>query len=158
MGGANDGTPSWGDVGDVFLGCEPAGAPANTTLREMAQALNAYRLANGLGAVAYSRTLEAAAGGHAEDMYLRSFFDHENPDGEGPADRVIQLGFCQPTVVGENIAEGQTNVTEVQTGWERSPGHRANMLDPRFTFVGMGHYVSAQGREYWVQVFARSQF
>lgn len=133
--------------------CEGSGPPMGAVHREMFLAVNAYRQQNGRSALRYSRTLEAAANAHAQDLYVRDFFDHTNPDGLGPGDRALQAGFCHDRV-GENIAAGQTSVSEVQEGWERSPGHKANMLYPYYEWAGMGHYVSPDGRHYWVQVFA----
>jgi uncharacterized protein YkwD len=144
---AND--PGVGDSGY----CEPIGTPDTEAQQQMLNALNNYRLANGLGLVMYSDALEQAAQSHAQDMYVRNFFSHTNPDGEEPLDRVIAAGFCNPSLAGENIAFGQNSVSEVQSGWEDSPSHNANMLHGQVTFVGMGHYTSPLGVQYWVQVF-----
>jgi len=127
----------------------------------MHEALNAYRVRNGLSELLYSDSLETAADAHARDMYQRDFFSHENPDGETPLDRAVAAGFCQPMLVGENIAWGQgalTTVPEVQTGWENSPDHNANMLESDYAFAGMGHYVSPASGRYWVQVFGTPQY
>ena len=144
---AND--PGVGDSGY----CEPIGTPDTETQQQMLNALNNHRLANGLGLAMYSDTLEQAAQSHAQDMYVRGFFSHTNPDGDEPLDRAIASGFCNPALAGENIAFGQDSVSDVQSGWEGSPSHNANMLHAQVTFVGMGHYTSPLGVQYWVQVF-----
>ena len=36
--------------------------------------------------------------------------------------------------------------------WMNSPGHRKNILDPRFAYIGVG-FINA-GRNYWGQMFA----
>ncbi|HPD29603.1 MAG TPA: CAP domain-containing protein [Phycisphaerae bacterium] len=133
--------------------CEPIGTPDTSTQQQMLNALNNYRLANGLGILMYSDSLEQAAQAHAQDMHARNFFDHTNPDGKTSFDRAVAAGFCSPLMVGENIAYGQQSVADVQAGWEGSPGHNANMLHTGYAFVGMGHYVSFLGEHYWVQVF-----
>jgi len=133
--------------------CEPIGAADTAIQQSMLQALNSYRVANGLDELLYSDTLEEAADFQARDMYARGFFDHTNPDGEGPLDRAVAAGFCRPRLVGENIAYGQQSVNEVQVGWQNSPGHNANMLRVDFVFVGMGHYTAPSGAQYWVQLF-----
>jgi uncharacterized protein YkwD len=137
----------------AFDTCDAIGVPADATLEAMYDELNRYRLENGLGVLTYSRTLEAAANEHARDMYERGFFDHVNPDGEGPAERALRAGFCHPWV-GENVAEGFLTPASAQAAWEASPEHNTNMLDPRYDLVGMGHYVAPTGLHYWVQVFA----
>lgn len=150
----------WWDPGDGGGGggvesgyCEPVGAPDTAVQQLMFEAINTYRLANGLDELLYSDTLEEAADFQAQDMYARSFFDHTNPDGEGPMDRAVAAGFCRPRLVGENIAYGQQSVNEVHVGWQNSPGHNANMLRADFVFVGMGHYTAPIGTQYWVQLF-----
>lgn len=137
------------------LGCEPIASPSGIR-KAMFDALNGYRTRNGLSVLAYSATLEQAADAHAKDMFRRNYFEHENPDGDGPLERVMDAGFCDLRFVAENIAMGQRSVEEVQLGWQNSPGHNANMLDHRPNLVGMGYYASPTGVQYWVQEFARS--
>jgi len=144
-GGGPDGT----DVGDP---CVAVGAPVSATHREMFEALNAYRLSQGRSALEYSRVLEAAADAHARDMYDRDFFNHTNPDGDGPLERAAAAGFCRIHAIGENIAWNQRDVAEVQEAWENSPGHNANMLSTSYRYVGMGYYHSPVG-PFWVQEF-----
>lgn len=143
-----------GGGGGVESGyCEPVGVADTAIQQSMLEAINGYRLASGLDELLYSDTLEEAASFQARDMYVRGFFDHTNPDGEGPMDRAVAAGFCSPRLVGENIAYGQQSVNEVQVGWQNSPGHNANMLRADFVFVGMGHYAAPSGTRYWVQLF-----
>lgn len=94
------------------------------------QVLNEYRSQNGQAPVQYSRTLEAAATGHALDMARAGFFDHRGSDGSDVAGRVRRVGYgwC---FVAENIAKGQISLGAVMTDWANSPGHRRNMLDAR---------------------------
>jgi len=153
--------PGNGGGGPTILGgggpttseyCEPVGTPDSVTQQDMYQALNDYRAANGLAVLIYSDTLEQAAQSQARDMYERHFFDHTNPDGETVLDRALAAGFCDASLVGENIAYGHHSVAEVQNGWENSPDHNANMLHADYTYAGMGHYTSPLGVQYWVQV------
>lgn len=94
--------------------------------------------------------LRCAARNHSLDMATRAFFDHENPDGDSPADRIERAGFDW-MAVGENIAEGQETPAEVMESWMASSGHCANILDPRFEFIGVG-YVGG-GDDLWTQTF-----
>ena len=55
--------------------------------------------------------------------------------------------------VAENIAEGQQSVAEVMNSWLNSPGHRANLLNPNYTSIGVGVYVSEDNIPYWGQRF-----
>jgi uncharacterized protein YkwD len=133
--------------------CDPIGTPDSVSQQQMYQALNSYRVANGQQELQYSDALEDAAQFQARDLYERNFFDHISPDGGTPWDRAVAAGFCEPSWIGENIAKGQRSVMEVQVGWQHSPGHNANMLRDIFTCVGMGHYPSPLGVNYWVQLF-----
>jgi uncharacterized protein YkwD len=106
------------------------------------------------GALTMQATLQCVARAHGEDMLDREFFDHINPDGDGPSDRVSAAGYSW-RVVGENIAAGQTSPREVVDGWLASPGHCRNIMLSDFEEIGVG-YVYDEGdplRHYWTQVF-----
>lgn len=55
--------------------------------------------------------------------------------------------------VGENIAYGYPTAGAVVKAWMNSPGHRANILNRRFTKIGLGLARSSDGTKYWVQDF-----
>ena len=55
--------------------------------------------------------------------------------------------------MGENIAYGQTSPEMVMDSWMNSPGHRANILNGNYKYIGVGHYVDGTGTNYWVQLF-----
>lgn len=133
--------------------CVRVGQPATATHRAMLEALNSYRVENGLAPLVYSKSLEAAATAQVNDLWQRGFFAHENPDGNGPGERAILAGFCH-RYVGENIAAGQTSIPSVMTAWKNSPGHNANMLEPEYKYVGVSFSVDGNGRLYWAQEFA----
>ena len=74
--------------------------------------------------------------------------------GEGPNDVLVSLGYAGWSAVGENIAAGYATPEDVVAGWMASPGHRANILSPNFSEIGIG--VSAGGGQfgtYWTQEF-----
>ena len=85
------------------------------------------------------------AGAYSERMLDQDFFDHTDPDGNGPLDRVLASGY-PANIVGENIAwrgtTGSVNATEFTFEIHRnlylSSGHRAGMLDTRMREVGIG--------------------
>jgi len=132
--------------------CVQTGLPASPTHREMFEALNRYRSSRSLATLSYSKVLERAANAHALDMYRRDYFDHTSPDGKGPMDRAVAAGFCRVLMIGENLAWNQQSVAEVQTAWQNSPGHNANMINANYRYVGMGYYLSDRG-PYYVQLF-----
>lgn len=103
----------------------------------------------------YSGTLAEAPQAHAMDMARRGYFDHDTPEGVKPAERLAETGY-RWTLTGENIARGDMGVEEAMAGWLRSPGHCANIMEPRFSEMGFGIAADGdrEGALYWVQTFA----
>lgn len=132
--------------------CVDQGSPSSSGHEQMFLLLNQYRQQQGVPTLEYSKILEEAAFAHAKDMYDRDFFDHVSPSGTRPIDRAADAGFCRIRSVGENIAWNYVSFQAVQTGWENSPGHNANMISTDYRYVGMGYYNSPNG-PYYVQVF-----
>ena len=100
-----------------------------------------------------SRRLNEAAADHARDMARRNYFEHRGRDGSQPKDRVLRSGY-DPRLSGENIAFGPETAEEVVAGWLDSPGHCANIMEPRFEDIGIGVAMGKKrGRIYWVQTF-----
>jgi uncharacterized protein YkwD len=100
-----------------------------------------------------SRDLDDAATAHARDMARRRFFDHRGSNGSQPKDRVLRAGY-RPRLTGENIAYGPESAEEVVAGWLASPGHCANIMDPRFEHIGVAFSTGRKrGQIYWVQTF-----
>lgn len=101
--------------------------------------------------------LEAAAEKKVADMFARQYFAHDNPDGDGAAVLVKAAGYAYLRV-GENLALGNFSSDEALVrAWMESPGHRANILQPRFTEIGVAVRRGAfEGRQVWmaVQLFA----
>ncbi len=56
---------------------------------------------------------------------------------------------------GENVAAGQANCDVVVKAWMNSPGHRANILKPQFTRIGMAARKSTNGTIFWTMDLAR---
>lgn len=111
--------------------------------------LNQTRIANGLGTLAHNPKLSDAARGHAKDMNVRDYFEHNSPEGKTPKRRASAQGF-KACMIAENIAWGQPNAATVHDGWMNSPGHRRNILYPRATQYGVGEFDG-----HWVLVLAR---
>jgi uncharacterized protein YkwD len=105
--------------------------------------------------VKFSRLLANVAYDHAADMATQDYFEHKDPAGHTPADRVRAAGYREK-LVGENIAYGPQSADEVVKGWMDSPGHCENIMDLRFGEMGVafaaGH--GDKGGLYWVQVLA----
>jgi uncharacterized protein YkwD len=98
-----------------------------------------------------SDKLYRAARAHARDMARRNYFEHQGRDGKSPRDRVQREGY-RLRLTGENIVFGPETAAEVVEGWLGSPGHCANIMDPRFRDMGVAVSLgSKRGHFYWVQ-------
>ncbi|WP_432251280.1 CAP domain-containing protein [Streptomyces sp. HNM1019] len=113
---------------------------------------NTHRAAARLAPLAPDPRLTAAAQAHSDDMVARDFYSHTGPEGHQPWDRARAAGATHRGI-GENIACGQRSPEEVVRGWMDSPGHRANILKPDFTHIGVGHATGSRAGTYWTQVF-----
>jgi uncharacterized protein YkwD len=104
-------------------------------------------------ALSLSGTLDGVAFGHAADMAIHNYFEHQDLSGASPADRVRAVGVKEK-LVGENIAYGPQTVEEVVQGWLDSPDHCENIMDPRFAQMGIAEAPGRVGRRglYWVQL------
>lgn len=117
---------------------DPAAAPATLCL------INAERTAQGLAPLAASPALASAAAGFAADMVRRSFFDHVSPDGGTLVQRLraaVWLPASGSWSAGEDLAWGSGTLgtpARIVAAWMASPGHRANILNPAFTQIGIG--------------------
>ncbi|MFD5340861.1 CAP domain-containing protein [Streptomyces hawaiiensis] len=121
-----------------------AAAVIDLTNRERARA--------GLRPLAADPSLTTAAQAHSADMVARAFYAHTAPDGSRPWDRAAAAGSALRSI-GENIACGQRSPAEVVEGWMNSPGHRANILKPGFTHIGIGFCGGGRAGMYWTQLF-----
>ncbi|MFS0905847.1 CAP domain-containing protein [Priestia aryabhattai] len=88
----------------------------------------------------------------SEDMRDKKYFDHQSPTYGSPFDMMSKFGITYKTA-GENIAGGQTTPEAVMQAWMKSPGHKANILNPGFTQIGVGYAKGGSYGHYWTQQF-----
>ena len=115
----------------------PPPPPAPVCADSLLDCVNQARAAEGVGPVTTNGTLTAAAQACADRMAASGQLTHS---GATP-------GFA---AWGENIAQGYGSVPAVFDGWMNSPGHRANILNPAFTQLGVGY---AAAGSWWCQQF-----
>ncbi|MFF7389156.1 CAP domain-containing protein [Streptomyces scabiei] len=128
----------------------PAGL--HRTATEVIALTNTERAAAGLPPLSPDPHLTTAAQAHSADMVARAFYSHTSPDGREPWHRAAAAGSTRRSI-GENIACGQRSAAEVVRGWMNSPGHRANILKPGFTHIGVGFAGGGAAGTYWTQLF-----
>jgi uncharacterized protein YkwD len=120
---------------------------------EVLDLVNAERREADLPELLWHQGAADVAFAHSVDMAVRGFFSHTNPDGLGPSERISAAGIPW-SALGENIAQGQGTPTHVMSSWMGSSGHRANILNPTFTHLGVGVRTGSSG-PWWTQNFLR---
>ena len=118
-------------------------------------AINDQRRQFGLREMVWSEDVANAARAHSQAMADRRFFSHEDPLRGGLAQRLNSAGIVCG-VCAENIfmEQGYADPGQLAVqGWMNSSGHRANILDARFTRTGVGIAKAADGTVYVTQIF-----
>jgi len=117
--------------------------------------VNAVRVAHTLQPLARLPELDDLARAHSLDMMQRSYFSHITPEGRTSANRLEDAGIGYKRIA-ENLTSNrgaEDPAGHAVDGWMDSPGHRANILDGRFTHTGLGAAVGADGTGYFTQLF-----
>lgn len=95
---------------------------------------------------------EVTAAAQVRAIETVTAFSHTRPDGRHFTTALNEAGVSYRGA-GENIAWGQRTPEQVMSGWMNSSGHRANILNARYTSIGVGYYQNANGTNYWSQLF-----
>ena len=121
---------------------------------EMLTLINNYRAENGVGPLTASPTLTDAAQYHAADMADQNYFSHDVQGVGSWSDNISNTGY-DSMGRGENIAAGNTDPEATFQQWVNSPGHRANMLNPSYTAIGIGDASNSNSEygTYWTTTF-----
>lgn len=115
---------------------------------EVVKLVNIERRKQGLNELKHNWQLSRVARYKSEDMRDRGYFSHNSPTYGSPFNMIRNFGITYRTA-GENIAKGQTSPSTVVSAWMNSSGHRANILNPSFTEIGVGYTAG----NYWTQMF-----
>lgn len=119
----------------------------STYVKQIVTLVNKERAAAGLSPVAGLDSLHKVAAAKATDMRKNNYFSHTSPTYGSPFEMMKSFGITYKAA-GENIAKGQKTPEEVMKAWMNSAGHRANILNPNFNYIGVGY-----DNNYWVQEF-----
>lgn len=136
--------------------------------QELVADINHERRAHGLTDLVIDPLLGGASRSHCREMCGMAYFDHHSPSAgmATPMDRYFQAlqdhgeGRPDTALVGENIFYASTtnatyNAQYAHEALMHSPGHRANILEPRFSKVGVGVYRDSKGRFWVTEMFLR---
>lgn len=121
---------------------------------EVIRLVNIERSKRGLQLLKSNWQVSRVARYKSQDMASKGYFSHTSPTYGSPFKMMENFGI-RFSAAGENIAYGQQTPQEVMKGWMNSSGHRANILSPSYTEIGVGLASNKSGRKYWTQMFIK---
>lgn len=126
---------------------------ANEDQKVILKLVNRERVSRGLSPMKLNSKLNKLAKIKSDDMYKNRYFSHNSPVYGTPFDlmKKHKIGYM---TAGENIAKGQNTPEHVMKSWMNSPGHRRNILNPRFKEMGVSR--DKYGNNIWTQMFIGS--
>jgi uncharacterized protein YkwD len=127
----------------------------STLERAVLDLVNLERTTRGLDPLAAVGKLNFAAEFHSGQQAKRGIMAHELSGvlAPTPGSRLDYAGYDAWRTYGENVAFGYSTALAVMNAWMNSEGHRANILNPNFTQIGIGVVADDSGTLYWTQVF-----
>lgn len=123
-------------------------------VREVIDMTNRNRADNGrLFPFKENSKLDSSAQKKLDDMLNLQYFEHVSPSGISVSDLAKSSSY-EYIIIGENLALGNFKDSKaLLDAWMASPGHRANILNNKYTEIGVavGHGMY-QGRDTWLAV------
>lgn len=137
----------------------PVPVSAESATAEVVRLTNQYREKHGQRPLVVSTKLTHAARLHAEQMAEYRRLEHTINGARYPnlQSRLEAVQYAYASA-GENIAWNQPGADAVMNTWLNSSGHRANILNPEVTEIGVAVARSSNGEPYWIQVFGRPRY
>jgi uncharacterized protein YkwD len=130
---------------EASVSAAPTGSPASTAyVSRIVTLVNAQRAAHGLRPLNWSPCASRFAAPWSSHMAATSTLVHQS---------LSPILGCPARTAGENIAYGNVSADQMMSMWMNSPGHRANILNPAFTRIGVGAVRTASGRWWATQDF-----
>jgi uncharacterized protein YkwD len=120
------------------------------------QAINEQRAAAGAAPVRLDATITDIARSRSNDMAARNYFSHTSPEGKqflgSLSERKVGYKFAGEILARNNYPDGEASRVAIES-YLNSSAHRAILLDARFTAVGVGQAVGADGMHYYTVIF-----
>lgn len=113
-------------------------APAKATIKpaDVIRLMNGDRKANDLSSLVENKLLDKAAEAKGKDMASKGYFAHTSPAGITPWSFIVAKGYAYKSA-GENLGIFFNDSQDLENAFMLSPGHRANILNPKFQNVGV---------------------
>ncbi|PWJ78408.1 uncharacterized protein YkwD [Pseudaminobacter salicylatoxidans] len=139
----------------LLAACQTAKMPGDGASVSADSYLAEIRTTHGLSRMVADPKLEKAALQQATYMARAGLMNHTTGWRKDFATRM--KGNEVEGAAAENIAHGRMDMGKLFTMWMNSPGHRRNMLDPRFGKYGLAYVRDGTGSEvkYWALVLGR---
>lgn len=118
---------------------------------EVLQETNFQRQKKNMGGVVPNPELMSLARSYAKRLAQQNVLTHKL-NGEDFSKRIKKSGYSY-RLVGENLAAGQYSPYEVVKAWLGSKPHRHNLLNSKFTEIGIGVYKNKNGYIFYCQIF-----
>ncbi len=124
-------------------------------MEEVLELVNQAREEAGLAPLELDPALCGAAQVRARECV--GTFSHTRPDGTSYKTAIAQAEV-ESGYTGENVATGHSSAKQVVAAWMKSEGHRANILNEKFTKLGVGLEKNTGNRYQgyaWAQLFVK---
>ncbi len=112
------------------------GYATSISVEQILELVNQKRKENNLKELTLSQELTIAATQKAADMFTKDYWAHISPTGVTPWQFIASSGY-EYLYAGENLAKNFDKSSEVVEAWMKSPTHRANILKPEYTEIGI---------------------
>lgn len=119
--------------------------------QEVLDLINEQRTKQGLKTLQIDAETQRVAKIKAQDMVDNNYFSHNSPIYGSPFDMLKSFKVSYQTA-GENIA-GNSNNRAAVNAWMNSSGHKANILNGKFNYTGIGVVASKKYGKIYVQMF-----
>lgn len=143
-------TPETETPGTETPGEEDSDNSVHAYVLRIVELVNEERAKAGINPLTLQENVTEAA--QVRAVECETLFSHTRPNGTSFSTALKEAGVSYRGA-GENIAWGQKTPEQVMQGWMNSAGHRANILNEKYTTIGVGYYQNAAGVNYWSQLF-----
>jgi uncharacterized protein YkwD len=114
---------------------------------------NSDRAKEGAGKLGCDSALSKIAYEWSKEQCARSKMSHDNFNQNCAAAQEAGFSACGENVAWNSPHQLSTTTADTHQRWMESSGHRANIMNPKYTNVGYGYYPCDDGRLYWTGFF-----
>jgi uncharacterized protein YkwD len=140
---------------------QPEGVPGRITaikpvdIERAMRLINSIRSRHGAKPVVFDHDLAGLALSHAQAMASNGRVTNSFGPGGGLRSRLAAAGFRG--IAAENVGAGHSTVDSLLQDWQRSRGHRNNLVHPKMTHFGIAAVTNpvSRYRAYWTLILFR---